>query len=240
MNRIVKLARILSVPSYASALMLHRSAAAVEHCSVLRGLEFNTVIDVGANRGQFALVARRCFPSAELVSFEPLPAPFLLLQAVLGDDQHATAHQVALGEVAGDATIHVPHKDHSSSLLPITDLQNTVFPGTAEESTQTIRVARLSDLVKPEVILAPALLKLDVQGYELSVLKGSADVLDRFAYVYVECSFVELYEGQALAGDVISWLSDKGYSLRGVHNTYYDSCGQAIQADFLFTNRPTS
>jgi FkbM family methyltransferase len=236
LNRVVKLARILSIGKYAAAFLLRGVPATTEHSSVLSPLGCNTVIDVGANRGQFALAARRCFPRARLVSFEPQPAAFARLQQVIGRDPLFTAHQVALGDTSGETIIHVARHDHSSSLLPISTLQSTLFPGTAEKLEQTIRVGRLSEFVDAESIVPPALLKLDVQGYELTTLKGCADLIDRFLYVYAECSFVELYEGQALAGEVIAWLQDRGFSLRGVYNTLFDGHHQAIQADFLFKN----
>jgi hypothetical protein len=73
-----------------------------------------------------------------------------------------------------------------------------------------------------------------VQGYELEVLQGSQDLLEKFSHLYIECSYVELYQGQALAHQVIAWLSDRNFILKGVYNTYYDKSGQAIQSDLLF------
>ena len=81
-----------------------------------------------------------------------------------------------------------------------------------------------------------SLLKVDVQGYELDVLIGSEDILDKFSYLYIECSFVELYEGQALAGEIISWLNQREFALSSIHNIYYEKDGNAVQGDFLFTN----
>jgi hypothetical protein len=75
---------------------------------------------------------------------------------------------------------------------------------------------------------------MDVQGYEGHVLRGCEDLLDLFSYVYVECSFVELYSGQTLAHEVIAWLHERGFALRGIYNLYYDSDGCAVQADFFF------
>lgn len=69
----------------------------------------------------------------------------------------------------------------------------------------TLRVLPLADALPAADIAAPALLKLGVQGFELQALLGCEDLLDRFAYVYVEYSFVELYEGQAFADAVIAW-----------------------------------
>lgn len=75
---------------------------------------------------------------------------------------------------------------------------------------------------------------MDVQGFELPALAGCEGLLDRFAWIYVECWFMELYAGQALADAVIAWLRDRGLRLAGVYNMSDDSDGRAVQADFLF------
>ena len=229
-----KLAAILKSPYYQSRLLRHRVAAGVEHVRVLCGLDCRTVVDIGANRGQFALVARRCLPHARVISFEPLPAAAAKFRAVFAGDDRVTLHEAAIGPSPGNATIHVSKRDDSSSLLPTTATQVALFPGTAEVATATVRVASLREFISAADIQSPALLKLDVQGYELEALRGCEDLLDQFAYVYAECSFVELYGGQALADEVVAWLRERGFGLRGVHNTEYDRGGRAIQADFLF------
>lgn len=193
-----------------------------------------TVVDIGANRGQFALVARHCFPEARIVSFEPLTGPVATYRAVFAGDGRARLVEAAIGPEPGEAMIHLSARDDSSSLLPITARQSALFPGTGEAGTATIRVARLADEVPAEDLAAPALLKLDVQGFELQALAGCDDLLTCFAWVYVECSFVELYEGQALADGVIAWLRERGFRLAGVYHTSYGASGRAIQADFLF------
>jgi hypothetical protein len=81
---------------------------------------------------------------------------------------------------------------------------------------------------------AAAMLKIDVQGFELEALQGCEGLLDKFAYIYAECSFLELYTGQALAGDVIAWLHHRGFALSGIYNVSYE-LGRSIQADFLFS-----
>ena len=215
-------------------MLRHRVAAGVEHARVLSGLDCRTVVDIGANRGQFALVARQCQPQARVISFEPLPAAAAKFRAVFAGDDRVTLHEVAIGPATGNATIHISRRDDSSSLLPITTTQVALFPGTEETSTAVVRVAPLREFISAEDIQSPAFLKLDVQGYELEALRGCEDLLGRFAYVYAECSFVELYAGQALADEVIAWLRERGFKLRGVHNMDYDRGGRAIQADFLF------
>lgn len=229
-----KLAAILKSPYYQSRLLRHRVAAGVEHERLLSGLDCRTVVDIGANRGQFALVARRCLPQARVISFEPLPAAAAKFRAVFADDDRVTLHEVAIGPVPGNATLHISRRDDSSSLLPITSTQVALFPGTEKAITTNVRVAPLREFILVPDILPPALLKLDVQGFELEALRGCEDMLGQFALVYAECSFVELYGGQALADEVIAWLRERGFKLRGVHNMDYDRDGRAIQADFLF------
>ncbi|MHB8387382.1 FkbM family methyltransferase [Metallibacterium sp.] len=126
------------------------------------------------------------------------------------------------------------YADDSSSLLPIAAEQERIFPGTAEAAVAHIEMRRLEDVIKQEAIIAPALLKPDVQGYELQALRGCASLLDAFAWVYCECSFVELYAGQALADEVIAWLRARGFGLVGAYNMANDHDGRAVQADFLF------
>lgn len=230
-----KLGGILAVPAWRAALRRNRVAAGVEHAAVLRHLgTMRTVVDIGANRGQFAMVARHCFPEARIVSFEPLAGPAAIYREVFAGDARATLVESAVGPQAGEAQIHVSARDDSSSLLPITARQSALFPGTGETGTATIRVMRLADALPAAEIAAPALLKLDVQGFELQALAGCEEVLDRFDWVYAECSFVELYAGQSLADEVIAWLRDRGLALVGVYNMAYDAQGRAVQADFLF------
>jgi hypothetical protein len=120
--------------------------------------------------------------------------------------------------------------------LPITELQNQLHPGTAEAAVEKVQVERLAGVLSAEEIIAPALLKLDVQGYELETLRGCLDLLPAFAYVYVECSFVEFYRGQALADQVIAFLREHGFALTGIYNLSHDKNGRALDGDFLFRN----
>jgi FkbM family methyltransferase len=233
-----KLGVILSHADYRAALRAGHVAAAIEHTPVLKALKCATVVDIGANRGQFALVARHVLPNARIISFEPLAAAAAAYRAALGANSQIMLHPVAVGDESGDATLHVSALDDSSSLLPITERQTALFAGTQQTGAETIRVAKLDELVLAEEVVAPALLKIDVQGYELKTLRGCDSLLDRFNYIYVECSFIELYRGQALADDVIAHLRNRSFALCGVYNASYDIAGQAIQADFLFTRQP--
>lgn len=233
-----KLVRILQVSSWRRALLRHRVAAGVEHADVLRSMAgLRTIVDIGASRGQFALTARHCHPQSRIISFEPLAEPAATYRAVFTGDGRTCLVNAALGPAPGEAEIHVSARDDSSSLLPITAAQDALFPGTAEVATETVRVTRLTEHLSASAVEKPALLKIDVQGFELQALAGCEEMLDDFDWVYAECSFVELYAGQALADEVIAWLRERGFALTGIHHVAYDAEGCAIQADFAFARR---
>ncbi len=235
-HQLRKLARVLANSGYRTAFRRAGVAAAIEHEPLLKILDFATVVDIGANRGQFALVARRCFPNARIVAFEPLAGPAARFRTALSDDPLITLHQVAIGPTTGAATMHVAAEDDSSSLLPITELQQS-FAGTREVATESIQVECLTCRIKEGDLKQPALLKIDVQGYELSALQGCEPLLPEFSHVYVECSFVELYSGQALVPEVIRFLDERSFHLNGVYNACYGPGGQAVQADMLFLRK---
>jgi len=159
-----------------------------------------------------------------------------VFKSLFMSDPEVTIYNVAIGPEQVDSKMHLSANDDSSSLLPITQLQNEIFPGTSEIGEVAIRVAPLNLILDEPDIVAPAMLKLDVQGYELDALHGCETLMRRFKWIYCECSFVELYEGQSLAYDVIAWLNNRNYKVVGVYNSFYDDNGRAIQADFLFAN----
>ncbi|PKU24464.1 FkbM family methyltransferase [Telmatospirillum siberiense] len=232
-TRIRKFLRIIQVPAFRRALM-HGVAATVEHAGPLRGLSVASVLDIGANNGQFALLARHLWPAARISSFEPLADASARFSSVLGNDPSVNLFNVALGVERGEADFHVSRRADSSSMLAITNRQTAMFPGTEEISMIKVPVDRLDALLTANELRPPVLLKIDVQGFEIPVLEGSTGIIDRVDHVYCECSFKELYQGQALAHQVVRWLDDRGFALRGVYNLSYDGDGRAVQGDFLF------
>jgi hypothetical protein len=123
----------------------------------------------------------------------------------------------------------------SSSLLPFAQAQHDNFPLTEEASREVVETATLETCIEEHMIRDSALLKLDVQGFELSALQGCGLLLERFRYVYVEASFIELYVGQALATQVIEFLFSRGFKLVCVANLSSGASTRPIQADFLFS-----
>ena len=93
-----------------------------------------------------------------------------------------------------------------------------------------MEVGRMDDR---RALARPSLLKIDVQGFELEVLKGATGLLPEIDAVSVEASDVELYEGQALLGEIERFLDEAGFRVDGRFNEQLHQ-GQRVQADWLF------
>lgn len=236
LTRLDKLAYVMRSKRLLRILLSDHVFAGVEHRKIISP-DLMTVIDIGANRGQFSLAVRDIAPEARIYAFEPIADPASRFRKIFKADVKVRLHHAAIGPEPGEKIIHVTASDDSSSLLPVSDVQERIFPGSGEVRTENIRVGRLCDYVSAEEIVPPALLKLDVQGFELQALLGCEDYLKRFTWIYAECSFMELYKGQAFADEIIAWLRKRGFWLSGVYNMTYDRNGRAVQGDFLFYNR---
>jgi FkbM family methyltransferase len=231
LRRARKLARLLQVREYRAGLRFG-VAAAIEHDEVPFGHDFRTVIDVGAHRGQFALFASRRFPDARIICLEPLPAAQEKLRRLLGATGNVVG--VAASDSAAVRAFHVSRSSDSSSLLAITPRGVAAFPGAQEQTVISVPTARVDDVVSDTDLHRPVLLKLDVQGAELDVLHGSTRVLGQVDEALVECSFVELYEGQPLAESVVSFMKSRGFEPVGSFSVVRDLTGRSLQADLLF------
>jgi FkbM family methyltransferase len=230
--RLSKIGFALANPRYWPALA-RGVAPSVEHRKLLSGLQVDLLLDVGANRGQFSLMARHLHPNLPIHAYEPLAAEAAIYRAVFGGQAGIELHELALGDRAGMAELHVSGRPDSSSLLPIGELQVRIFPSTAEVASRRVEVATLDGLPGHWRSAQRALLKLDVQGFELNVLRGATAALRHCAFVYAECSEVPLYTGQALRAEVEGFLRLQGFSLRGRLNPSFAD-GKMIQADYLF------
>jgi len=231
--RLSKLAASVTRPGCWRALA-HGVAPSIEHLPVLKNLTVDGIIDVGANRGQFSLTCRIAMPNIPVLAFEPIPSEAKIYTSIHRKIQGVELFQYALGETFAEAEFHLSNSLDSSSLLPIGKRQRDLFPETAESGTIKVDVKTLDHFLPKMSGRSEQLLKIDVQGFELGVLKGAIKTLTTCRHVYAECSEVQLYEGQALRPAVAEFLAGFGFQESGSFNQQYDG-NELIQADYLFS-----
>ena len=175
------------------------------------------LLDVGANEGQYGLSLRASGWTGRIVSFEPLHAAFTQLRAVADADSAWTAVELALGDIAEDVELNVSGTPMSSSFLPMLPAHEHLVPRSGYTHTEWVRCVRLDDvfdeLVGREMSVG---LKLDVQGFEMHVLRGAVNALSRITFIETEVNLDHLYDGQPTAAGVIRYLDESGFRLVGV------------------------
>ena len=208
-------------------------------CLKQQGLIPSTVIDVGANVGQFAVATSKIFPESRIYSFEPNPPCALQLKANVAKLGNVETYDLALGETEGEIEFHVNAHSHSSSILPLASSHLEAFPDARESTLIRVKVSTLDKVFGDVELQHPVLLKLDVQGYELQVLRGGRDLLTRVDYVLLEASFKPMYQGEPIFVEIEKRMREFGFEfLRPVGFLRAPKTGEFLQMDALFQRRP--
>jgi FkbM family methyltransferase len=218
----VRQARAKRVPT-----SLYRLAQRLNKVAPIR-----TVIDVGAHNGEFAKLSAVCFPGAAIHCFEPLPICQPALAALARQDPRVTIHPFALGEVEGDIAMHQCDFESSSSLLQMQDGLRSLLPAGTRSTLVQAEVRRLDSF--QSIVEGPAFLKLDVQGYELHVLRGARRALESIAAIQAEIIFEPFYEGQADFRSLINMLADAGFRFVEFLHVHRNAEGRLLYADGAF------
>jgi FkbM family methyltransferase len=167
------------------------------------------------------------FGKARYALFDPLPENVEALSELVAEHPSFAFWSGAIGA----ATTRLPLKlhGHQTSFYDSTD-----FAGLPLE----VDVRTLDSFIESMGFRSPMLLKADVQGYELEVLRGASRCLQMTELLLLEVSFKQIYDGGPLAHEVIAECGHLGYRI-------YDICtyaqrprdGALAQADVLFVKR---
>jgi FkbM family methyltransferase len=235
----VQLLRKILNPLGADLVRIHQNP---KHTLLgLKGFPVRSIIDVGANEGQFAKMISRFFPDAHLYCFEPLPEPFTKLKAWAGGQNgRVEVFNVAVGdhEATVEMNRHVQFSP-SSSLLRTTKINEAIYPFMQKQSSISVPLTTLDKLMAnlSEPVLPDLLIKLDVQGYEDRVIRGGTETIRKARACIVEAGIDSLYETQATFEEMVGLFSELGFQYSGnLEQTYADD-GHVIYLDAVFVNR---
>jgi FkbM family methyltransferase len=160
------------------------------------------VIDIGASDGSWTAECRQVFPNAKYFLIDPLPQNVLSLKALAQANANVRFWNGALGAIQGNLELHV-HGDQSSAL------ESESFHGEKISVEEKI----LDLLVEEFELQPPFLMKADVQGMVLEVLRGANETLKQCEMLLLELSIQRICKDNCLAHEVISYLGEQGFNL---------------------------
>lgn len=195
-----------------------------------------TVLDVGANEGQYGVELREQGFTGQILSFEPIPAVYKKLKARADPDRRWDAHQLGVGAANGELSISVSENSVFSSFKPLTEYSTGKFPGAHEERREVVPVVRLDKFLEDRGDLVEnCFLKVDTQGFEREVLDGCGELLTRFRGIQLELPLRQLYADQMLWVPMIEWMAERGFTVAMVKENGFDwDQMRLLELDVLF------
>ncbi|MCG2613972.1 FkbM family methyltransferase [Terrimonas sp. NA20] len=202
---------------------------------ILERYGINTILDVGANTGQYATQTLSGGFKGSIISFEPLPNEFAEIERKAKDFTWK-AYNYALGDENGDAEINYSENSYSSSLLELKQETVDAIPATRVVNKIAIKVFRLDHVWDSLNIQGRNIfLKIDAQGFEEKVLIGAGKKLEQVKGIQLEMSLRQLYEGEKLYDEMIRFLKQQGFTLCLVDSGYMnEQTDELLQMDGVF------
>jgi FkbM family methyltransferase len=198
--------------------------------------EHSVVLDVGANVGHYGLELRQLEYTGRIVSFEPQNSAFAELKRASALDPNWHVIQAAVGESESTIEFNISGDSQCSSILPMDHRHLQAHPASAYVGTERVRVAAL-DTLRSELLTDAdnVWLKMDVQGYEMNVLRGAKNTLAQVSTIEMELSVVTLYGGSALLTESLELMSRWGYGLIAMEEMFWDEhTGHVLALNGIF------
>lgn len=201
----------------------------------LKKFAVDTVLDVGANAGQYADYLRNLGYSGHILSFEPNPEAFKTLQHKARKDEKWTCLNYALGEYSEEMEMNIAALSEFSSILePTRYLEN--LDNARIKKKEKVLVRTLDDVWR-ELGLdgRKVLLKIDTQGYERQVLLGASKCLSSILGLQLEMSFQRIYVNQPQVEDMIPFIRERGFHLFNLWRGFFsEATEEVLEIEGLF------
>jgi FkbM family methyltransferase len=212
--------RIVPVPAGGSATdvtKIWRSKKGVINKEYIRKFlpENPVIIDAGAHRGDDSIEFTEMLPLAEIHAFEPVPNIFNQLKENISAFPKISCYKLALSNRTGQMEMHISSggSDASSSLLAPRD-HLTDHPDTFFNEKIVVDTITMDDWAERQKISKIDFLWLDMQGYELDVVKASPKIFKTVKAVHIEVSTKPTYENVPQYREVKEWMETQGFKVK--------------------------
>ncbi|MGD9809879.1 MAG: FkbM family methyltransferase [Sphingobium sp.] len=201
--------------------------------------EIDALIDVGANAGQYALMARHDAGfRGHIFSFEPNPEVFARLQRSAARDSRWHVFNIALSDFDGTVPFNIMAADQFSSIAPPSDALDPIFID-RNRVVRTVNIqcrrldGMLDELLGPYGLSRP-FLKMDTQGHDRAVCDGAGDRLSDMLGAQTELAVRPLYAGASEWRDMIEYLGKRGLSANAMFANNKGHFPLLVEMDGIF------
>jgi FkbM family methyltransferase len=203
--------------------------------SALEAYHIETVLDVGANVGQFARLLRSLGYNRRIVSFEPDPDCFKKLTEHAARDPLWECRNLGLSDSPDTLAFHRYNYSVLSSFSVLNEEGLKRFPDAREIGREEIRVSRLDASLSDRDLTSGAMfLKIDTQGHDLRVFAGADAVLPQITGLCCEIPFKPLYAEDLDWHHAIRAYEARGFRLSGVYPVSRNDQLELLEGDALF------
>jgi FkbM family methyltransferase len=205
--------------------------------------DVDCVFDVGAFNGHFGRFLRQEVGfRGRIISFEPQPDSFRLLEQAARADDMWTVNNLALGSHGGELEMNLMSKPWFSSFLtPNISATPQVFAGrNAVVGKARVRIETLDgiyDAMARTLGFQRPFLKMDTQGYDLNVFQGASACLSKIVGLQSEVSVIPLYDGMPTWLDAINTYSSNGFALSGLYEVSRSELQHVVEFDAVFVRQ---
>tara|TARA_B100000945_G_C20306760_1_gene560730 strand:+ start:118 stop:831 length:714 start_codon:yes stop_codon:yes gene_type:complete len=214
--------------------MLSGIYATIELKELIKGIKTpETIIDIGSNKGQFILLIEKIYPNKNIYSFEPIKEMINKQKKFFAYKNNIIFHNVALGSSTTLKEFLITARMDSSSFLKIVSDKNKSKNYDIVEN-RNIQINTLDNLLINEKISHPVLIKIDVQGYELEVLRGANNLLKKTDYLLLEVSKNEMYQNQPIEKVIVEYLKNLNFDILKSNNWSKIQNTNFYQRDIIF------
>lgn len=200
--------------------------------------DLSTLVDVGANVGQWTAGVLEVARPRHIRLFEPSPHVFPIVSRRFASRPEVKVVQAAVGDHDGTVSFYVTEHSHNASVLrPREDGQDLLDHGAQVRGQVVVEMVSLDTALAD--LASIDILKVDVQGFERSVLAGASATLRRTAWVLLEANFVSLYEEDLLLPELHALMLQAGFTLANLSHPYVRK-GNALFSDALYRRGPVT
>ncbi|MFB6284672.1 MAG: FkbM family methyltransferase [Halobacteria archaeon] len=196
------------------------------------------IVDGGAHIGKTVNEFLDRFQDPTIHAFEPLHQHLNELESRFGSDAKVTIHNKALGPENGKVPINVLNSTSSSSVYRPSNIKQDYREqaGKNRESYEVRNTVEVPQVRLDDQLEHVDIMWLDLQGYELSALKGSENLLPKCSAILTEVEFIPYYKDQPLFKEIHRFMVDKGFNLFFIYHGYIEPDGRLASGDVLYIN----